>query len=437
MKADPRANDSPAPEPGWRRAVTTAFAARSLCHRFRSIAAHLRPQAAGLRRAGLAGGRRLHGPGQLGHRSGRRRAVWLRAAVGGADVQLHGDPAAASGLKLGIVAGRDLAQACRDHYSPPVAIVLWVLCEIAIAACDLAEVIGSAVALKLLFGLPLEWGVLLTACDVLVVLLLQNRSFRSIEAVVVVADPADRRLLCLRDCCLARPPVGELAAGLIPTPEIIRNPSMLYLAVGILGATVMPHNLYLHSSIVQTRAFERSDAGKAMAIRFATIDSTAALLFAFFINAAILIVAAAAFHGTAARIVADINDAYELLSPVLNNRWASIVFALALLASGQNSTLTGTMAGQIVMEGFLHLRLRPWVRRLLTRLVAIVPAVIVARWYGEHGVGKLLVLEPGDFVVAIEFCRGAVGLVHQRPAEDGPIRQSALAGACWRGLSPC
>jgi manganese transport protein len=242
----------------------------------------------------------------------------------------------------------------------------------------------------------------------LVVLLLQNRSFRSIEAVVVAL------ILLIGGCfayeiLLARPAVGELAAGLIPSPEIIRNPSMLYLAVGILGATVMPHNLYLHSSIVQTRAFERSDEGKAMAIRFATIDSTVALLFAFFINAAILIVAASAFHGTEHANVADINDAYELLSPVLNSRWASVVFAIALLASGQNSTLTGTMAGQIVMEGFLHLRLRPWVRRLLTRLVAIVPAVIVARWYGQHGVGRLLVLS--QVILSLQLSFAVVPLV--------------------------
>jgi manganese transport protein len=197
--------------------------------------------------------------------------------------------------------------------------------------------------------------------------------------------------------------------GLVPTPAIVHNPSMLYLAVGILGATVMPHNLYLHSSIVQTRAFERNDAGKSMAIRFATIDSTAALLFAFFINAAILVVAAAAFHGTQYESVADISDAYELLSPVLKDHWASTVFALALLASGQNSTLTGTMAGQIVMEGFLHLRLRPWVRRLLTRSVAIVPAVIVARWYGEHGIGKLLVLS--QVILSLQLSFAVVPLV--------------------------
>jgi manganese transport protein len=311
-------------------------------------------------------------------------------------------------LKLGIVAGRDLAQACRDHYSPPVVIVLWILCEIAIAACDLAEVIGSAVALNLLFGLRLEYGVLLTACDVLVVLLLQNRSFRSIEAVVVVL------ILLIGGCfayeiALAPPPVGELLTGLVPKPEIIHNSAMLYLAVGILGATVMPHNLYLHSSIVQTRAFERNDAGKSMAIRFATIDSTVALLFAFFINAAILIVAATAFHTTGHQSVAEISTAYELLTPVLKDRWASVVFALALLASGQNSTLTGTMAGQIVMEGFLHLRLRPWVRRLLTRSVAIVPAVIVAHWFGDQGVNKLLVLS--QVILSLQLSFAVVPLV--------------------------
>jgi manganese transport protein len=211
------------------------------------------------------------------------------------------------------------------------------------------------------------------------------------------------------EIALARPAIGELLVGLVPTPEIIHNPSMLYLAVGILGATVMPHNLYLHSSIVQTRAFERNDAGKSMAIRFATIDSTVALLFAFFINAAILIVASAAFHTTGHQSVAEISTAFELLSPVLNDHWASIVFALALLASGQNSTLTGTMAGQIVMEGFLHLRLRPWVRRLLTRSVAIVPAVIVARWFGEHGVNKLLILS--QVILSLQLSFAVVPLV--------------------------
>jgi manganese transport protein len=294
-------------------------------------------------------------------------------------------------LKLGIVSGRDLAQACRDHFSRPVALTLWVICEIAVAACDLAEVIGSAIALNLLFGIPLTVGVVLTALDVFIVLLLQNQGFRYIEALV-------GGLIALIGSCFAyeiiasAPQLGPLLAGFVPTPQIVVDPNMLYLAIGILGATVMPHNLYLHSSIVQTRAFERTDSGKTMAVRFATIDSTVALLFAFFINAAILIVSAATFHGTSHSDVADIRDAYHLLSPALGAQFASTLFALALLASGQNSTLTGTMAGQIVMEGFLDLRLRPWVRRLLTRMVAIVPAVIVAAIYGGSGVSRLLVL---------------------------------------------
>ncbi len=294
-------------------------------------------------------------------------------------------------LKLGIVTGRDLAQACHDHYSKPVAMMLWVLCEIAIAACDLAEVIGSAIGLNLLFGLPLVWGVVFTAADVLIILVLQNHGFRWVEAIVVAL------ILTIGGCfgyelIASRPDWMAVGAGLIPSPQIISNPLMLYIAIGILGATVMPHNLYLHSSIVQTRAFEVSKLGKRSAIRFATIDSTVALLLAFFINGAILVVSAAAFHGTEHSNVADIGDAYKLLTPSLGASLASTLFAVALLASGVNSTLTGTMAGQIVMEGFLNIRLKPWLRRLVTRLIAIVPAVVVAIVAGDRGVGKLLVL---------------------------------------------
>ncbi len=294
-------------------------------------------------------------------------------------------------LKLGIVCERDLAQACRDHYSRPVSFVLWVLCEIAIAACDLAEVIGSAIALNLLFKIPLVYGVVITAVDVFIVLALQHRGFRTIESIVA-------GLIFLIGACFAyeilvsNPDVKAVVEGLLPHAEILTNPQALYIAIGILGATVMPHNLYLHSSIVQTRAYKRDDAGKKMAVKYATLDSTIALSLAFFVNAAILILSAAAFYGTPYSDVADINDAYTLLTPVLGAPFASFFFALALLASGQNSTLTGTMAGQIVMEGFLNIRLRPWMRRLLTRLVAIVPAVVVAALYGERGVGNLLVL---------------------------------------------
>jgi manganese transport protein len=294
-------------------------------------------------------------------------------------------------VRLGVVSGRDLAQACRDHYSRPVTLALWFLCELAIAACDLAEVIGSAIALQLLFGIPLVWGIAITALDVMLLLLLQRRGFRMLEAIVAT-------LVVTIGACFAyeiwaaRPDAGGILRGFAPDARILRDPAMLYVAVGILGATVMPHNLYLHSSIVQTRAYPRTDEGRREAVRLATVDSTISLGFAFFINAAILVTAAAAFHGTQHEEVADIHDAYALLTPVLGASLASTLFAVALLASGQNSTLTGTLAGQIVMEGFLDIRLPPWARRLVTRLVAIVPAIVVAIAWGEKGVGKLLVL---------------------------------------------
>jgi len=311
-------------------------------------------------------------------------------------------------LKLGIVTERDLAQACRDHYSKPVSFMLWVLCEIAIAATDLAEVIGSAIALNLLFHLPLVIGILLTAADVLVILFLQYKGFRTIEALV-----AGLILLITGsfayEMVISNPSLPLFFANLLPKPEIVTNPDMLYIAIGILGATVMPHNLYLHSSIVQTRAFERNVEGKKMAVHFAGIDSAFALFCAFFINAAILILSAAAFHGTGHQDVADIHDAYNLLTPVLGASMASVVFAIALLASGQNSTLTGTLAGQIVMEGFLNIRLRPWVRRLLTRLIAIVPAVIVASMYGEKGTGNLLIFS--QVILSLQLGFAVVPLV--------------------------
>ena len=294
-------------------------------------------------------------------------------------------------LRLGIATGRDLAQACRDHFSRPVTWALWFLCEIAIAACDLAEVIGAAIALNLLFGLPLIWGVTLTALDVLIVLYLQNRGFRYVEALVVGLILLIAGSFAV-ELWLAKPNVAAMAAGFVPTTEILRNPEMLYIAIGILGATVMPHNLYLHSSIVQTRKYVDTYESKREAIRFATIDSTFALMSALFINAAILVMAAASFHGTGYEDVADISDAYKLLSPLLGTTMASTLFAVALLCSGQNATLTGTLAGQIVMEGFINLRLRPWLRRLITRLIAIIPAIIVVYLYGESGSGALLVL---------------------------------------------
>ncbi|HET7553077.1 MAG TPA: Nramp family divalent metal transporter [Gemmatimonadaceae bacterium] len=304
--------------------------------------------------------------------------------------------------KLGIVTGRDLAQACRDHYSRPVAFFLWIICELAIAACDLAEVIGSAIALNLLFGIPVAVGVLITTLDVLIVLFLQHKGFRLLEALVITLI-ATVGICFVFELAVSNPDWGGVVAGFVPSPEIVHNPGMLYISLGILGATVMPHNLYLHSSIVQTRRYAEDAEGKREAVRFAFIDSTVALSFALFINGAILIVAAATFHRAGLHEVAEIQDAYRLLTPLLGVTGASAVFALALLASGQNSTLTGTLAGQIVMEGFLNLRIRPWVRRLITRLVAVVPAAIVAVMYGESGTAKLLVLSQVILSMQLSF----------------------------------
>ncbi|HWK95831.1 MAG TPA: Nramp family divalent metal transporter [Pseudolabrys sp.] len=291
--------------------------------------------------------------------------------------------------RLGIATGRDLAQACRDAYPRPVGYVLWFACELAIIACDLAEVIGTAIALKLLFGIPLIGGALITALDAFLVLMLMSRGFRYLEAFIIAL------LIVIAGCfavqiALAAPPVAAVFSGFIPSPEIVTNPEMLYIAIGILGATVMPHNLYLHSAVVQTRAYERNEAGKRSAIRFAVTDSTIALMLALFVNAGILIVAAAVFH-TAGKEVAEIEDAYALLSPLLGVGIASTLFAVALLASGLNSTVTATLAGQIVMEGFLHIRLPHWLRRLITRAIAIVPVVFVTAIYGESGTAQLLI----------------------------------------------
>jgi manganese transport protein len=294
--------------------------------------------------------------------------------------------------RLGIATGRDLAQACRDHYPAPVNLVLYAACEIAIVACDLAEVIGTAIALNLLFGIPLIAGALIAALDAFLLLALMNRGFRFLEAMVVTL------IVVIFGCFAAQiiaaaPPVALLLKNLVvPSPEIVINPAMLYVAIGIIGATVMPHNLYLHSAIVQTRAFPESEEGKRDAIKWATTDSTIALMLALFVNAAILIISAVAFHDSGHRDVADIGEAFRLLSPLLGLGVASILFAVALLASGINSTVTATLAGQIVMEGFLRLRLPPWMRRLLTRGIAIIPVVAVTAFYGERGTGKLLVL---------------------------------------------
>ncbi|MDY3337714.1 Nramp family divalent metal transporter [Riemerella anatipestifer] len=311
-------------------------------------------------------------------------------------------------LKLGIVAERDLAQACRDSYSRPVNFLLWIFAEIAIAATDLAEVIGAAIALNLLFGLPLTVGIAITVIDVFIILILQAKGFRWLES--VVGGLIAIIFFCfLYEIVVSNPEWFPILKGLVPQKEIVFNPSMLYIAIGILGATVMPHNLYLHSSIVQTRNYSRDDVGKREAIKFATLDSNISLLLAFFINAAILIVSSAAFHHTGYQDVADITDAHQLLSPILGTSLASIVFAIALLASGQNSTLTGTLAGQIVMEGFLNIKLKPWLRRLITRLIAVIPALVVAIIYGEKGTADLLILS--QVILSLQLSFAVVPLV--------------------------
>jgi manganese transport protein len=323
-------------------------------------------------------------------------------------------------LRLGIASGRDLAQACRDHFSRPVTIFLWIVCEIAIAACDLAEVLGAAIALNLLFGLPLIWGVSLTALDVLIVLYLQHHGFRYVEALVVGLIVLIAGSFAV-EIWLAKPDLGAVALGFVPQTTILANPEMLYIAIGILGATVMPHNLYLHSSIVQTRQYGDTLDGKREAIRYATIDSSVALMSALFINAAILIMAAATFHGTGNQDVADISDAYQLLSPLLGTTMASTLFAVALLCSGQNATLTGTLAGQIVMEGFINIRLRPWLRRLITRLIAIVPAIIVIVIYGEGSTGALLILSQVILSLQLPFAVFPLVMFTSEKAKMGPF----------------
>lgn len=311
-------------------------------------------------------------------------------------------------LKLGIAAERDLAQACRDSFSPTVNFILWVFCEIAIAACDLAEVIGAAIAINLLFGIPLTWGIVITVLDVFVILMLQAKGFRWLES--FVGGLIFVIFLCFfYEIVISKPDIFPLLYGLLPQKEVVTNPSALYIAMGILGATVMPHNLYLHSSIVQTRNYKRTNEGKKEAIKFATIDSTLSLFIAFFINAAILILSAATFHHTGNHDVAEISEAYQLLTPILGSSVAGIVFAVALLASGQNSTLTGTLAGQIVMEGFLHIRLKPWLRRLITRLIAVIPALIVTIIYGEKGTNELLILS--QVILSMQLSFAVVPLV--------------------------
>jgi manganese transport protein len=293
--------------------------------------------------------------------------------------------------RLGIATGRDLAQAARDHYSPFVNFALWIACELAIIACDLAEVIGTAIALNLLFGLPLVAGAAITVADVFLVLLLMKRGFRSLEAFVIALLVVIASCFCVQ-IVLASPPVTSVAAGFMPSAAIVRDPAMLYIAIGIVGATVMPHNLYLHSAIVQTRAYPRTPEGRRSALRLAVTDSTLALMLALFVNAAILIVAAAVFHDAGRTDVTEIGQAHELLSPMLGVGIASTLFAVALLASGVNSTVTATLAGQIIMEGFLNLRIPDWARRLVTRGLAIVPVVVVIAAFGDQGAARLLVL---------------------------------------------
>ena len=304
--------------------------------------------------------------------------------------------------RLGIVSSRDLAQMCRESYSRRTSFALWIFAEIAIAACDLAEVIGSAIALNLLFHIPLLVGVCLTALDVLAILYLQHRGFRYLE-VVVVTLIATIGVCYLLEILMVHPSVVGILQGFMPTPEILSNRDMLYIAISMLGATVMPHNLYLHSSLVQTRAIERSPQGLRTAIRFNFLDLFLALNFAFLINAAILIMAAGAFFKHGMHQMAEIQQAYHTLSPLLGVPLASFLFALALLCSGQNSTLTGTLAGQVVMEGFLNIRLAPWLRRLITRLLAIIPAIITVAFFGTSGTAKLLVLSQVILSLQLSF----------------------------------
>lgn len=290
--------------------------------------------------------------------------------------------------KLGIVTGRDLAQATREATSAKTAIILWLLTELAIIATDLAEVIGSAIALNLLFKIPLLIGILITTLDVILLLLLQKKGFRIIESIVIVLMITILGVFAF-EVVVSHPNVSALFSGYLPKAEIVTNPDMLFISLGILGATVMPHNLYLHSSIVQTRQYKRTTEGKREALKFSVLDSTFSLTIAFFINSAILILGTAAFYGTGLN-VSEIEAAYELLSPTLGIGIASTLFAVALLASGQNSTITGTLTGQIVMEGFIHLRISPWLRRLITRFIAVIPAFIVTWVAGEKGTGDLL-----------------------------------------------
>ncbi len=305
-------------------------------------------------------------------------------------------------LKLGIVTGRDLAQMCKERFSKPTAIYLWLMAEVMIIATDLAEVIGSAIALYLLFNIPILVGVIITAVDVLIILLLQNKGFRYLEALIVVLMGTIVAIFGF-ELLVSTPAIAPLLVGFLPTSQLVFNPEMLYLAIGIIGATVMPHNLYLHSAIVQTRRYEETETGKREAIKFATIDSTAALSIALFVNASILIVSAAVFFVNGYGEITAIEDAYKLLSPVVGVGIASTLFAIALLAAGQNATITGTLAGQIIMEGFINLRIKPWLRRIITRLLAIIPAVVFIGLYGANAATELLIFSQVVLSIQLSF----------------------------------
>jgi manganese transport protein len=312
-------------------------------------------------------------------------------------------------LKLGVATERDLAQLCHEHFGPRVSFALWILAEIGIAACDLAEVIGSAIALQLLFHIPLFYGVLITGLDVLLILLLQRWGFRYVEALVIALIGTILGMFGVQ-MFFSRPDYFPALHSLfVPSPSIVTNPGMLYIAIGILGATVMPHNLYLHSAIVQSRRYRRTEEGKREAIHLANIDSAIALTLALFVNAGILIVASAVFHRSGHFEVAAIEDAYKLLSPLVGAAGASTLFAVALLASGQNSSITGTLAGQVVMEGFVHLKVAPWLRRFITRTLAIIPTILVVAINGEQGTEKLLILS--QVILSLQLSFAVVPLV--------------------------
>lgn len=398
----PRPTPAPAASSGWRQEVTTV----SLPEVHRSL---IVPQGVGFWRKLLA----FSGPGYMVAVGYMDPGNWATDLAAGSrfgyillTVVMMSNLMAillqSLALKLGIVTGRDLAQACRDHFGPRASVFLWAMAEVAIAACDLAEILGSAIALNLLFGIPLVAGVCITALDVLLLLALQNRGFRILEAIVITLTATIATCFVL-ELIFSRPDMALALKGFLPTAQVVTDPAKLYIAIGILGATVMPHNLYLHSSIVQTRKYDQTREGKREAIKFATIDSTLALMFALFINAAILMVAAATFYGTKYGDVAEISQAYKLLSPVLGAGLASTLFAVALLASGQNSTLTATLAGQIVMEGFINIRLRPWLRRLITRLIAIVPAIWMTWKYGASGTTSLIIFSQVVLSVQLSF----------------------------------